>query len=327
MTRPGVGESAPPPTVPTRWRHNQTAWWGRPCPALFVVATLVLMCTAVQAVRDRRFLVDTTGPAILYIDSGEVLQRFALSFDTVWADIYWIRAIQHYGAMKLVDEASSDYSLLFPLLDITTTLDPQFNAVYRLGAIFLTEAYPNGPGRPDLAVALLQKGVAANPDRWEYLQDIGFVYYWSLHDYREAARWFQLASEVPGAPWWLRALAATTLSEGGNRAGSRLLWQQLYRSADSDWMRQEASRRLAQLDALAQIELYERAVAVFRERRGRGPRTWPELIADSGLTTVPRDPTGAEFVLDPRTNEVTVSEQSLLFPLPDEPRPPPAESR
>src|SRR5439155_7737384 len=73
---------------------------------------------------------------------------------------------------------SSDYSLLYPVLDITTSLDPRFTIAYRFGAVFLAEAYPRGPGRPDLAVALLEKGIREQPDKWEYMEDIGFVHYW-----------------------------------------------------------------------------------------------------------------------------------------------------
>ena len=53
--------------------------------------------------------------------------------------------------------AARKYELLFPLLDLTTTLDPYFTIAYRFGAIFLSERYPGGPGRPDQAIALLRK--------------------------------------------------------------------------------------------------------------------------------------------------------------------------
>ena len=49
-------------------------------------------------------------------------------------------------------------SCCIPLLDLTTTLDPYFSIAYRFGAIFLSEASPGGPGRPDQAVALLAEG-------------------------------------------------------------------------------------------------------------------------------------------------------------------------
>ena len=95
---------------------------------------------------------------------------------------------------------STEFSQLYALLDITTTLDPLFDIAYRFGSVFLAEAYPAGAGRLDLAVKLLEKGLRARPDKWEYMEDIGFVYYWYAHDYRQAAEWFQKASEVPGAP-------------------------------------------------------------------------------------------------------------------------------
>src|SRR5204863_1434934 len=118
---------------------------------------------------------------------------------------------------------STEYASLYPLLDITTSLDPRFSVAYRFGAVFLAEPYPGGAGRPDLAVALLEKGLRARPDKWEYMEDIGFVNYWYAHDYAAAAQWFETASHASGAPWWLRSLAATILVEGGDRQSSRLI--------------------------------------------------------------------------------------------------------
>lgn len=306
----------------SRSADGRTAWWGRPGTALVAVAVLVALFTSVQLVRDRTYAAERARIEILYLPSGNILQRMALSFDTLLADVYWIRAIQNYGRGRLAEDAEKDYSLLYPLLDITTTLDPRFNVAYRFGAIFLTEAFPDGPGRPDQAVALLQKGAANMPDRWQLLQDIGFVYYWWLHDYEEAARWFERASQVPGAAWWLQSLAANTLAEGGNRSASRMLWQQLLESADNDWIRNEAERRLAQLDALDQIELYERVIEVYRDRTGRLPEIWEDLVAAGALTGLPIDPAGHQYLLLQRTGRVTVSPQSPLFPLPDDPRAP-----
>ena len=109
-------------------------------------------------------------------------------YDALAADIYWIRALQHFGAERLAPpEHVRTYALLYPLLDLTTTLDPYFSIAYRFGAIYLGEPYPGGPGRPDLAIALLQKGLAAQPNKWQYMQDLGFVYYWHMRDYKSAA--------------------------------------------------------------------------------------------------------------------------------------------
>ena len=94
-----------------------------------------------------------------------------------------------------------------------TSLDPHFKVAYRFGAIFLTEAYPSGPGRPDLAIALLQRGIERDGGRWEYMHDIGFVYYWWLHDYKQAAEWFERAG---------RASRARRLADAAGRDHARV---------------------------------------------------------------------------------------------------------
>ena len=116
-------------------------------------------CCAIAGIRATR----RSTERILYVRSGAALKRIVLGFDALAADVYWIRAIQHYGGDRLTGPAqATKYQLLYPLLDITTTLDPYFNIAYRFGAIFLSEAYPGGPGRPDQSVALLRKGLVAH---------------------------------------------------------------------------------------------------------------------------------------------------------------------
>jgi len=264
-----------------------------------VAAAGCLACAVVlHAAQDRWPAPDVDRPDLLYVRSPAVMTRIVLDYDAVAADAYWIRALQHFGQERLSPpEHVRTYALLYPLLDLTTTLDPYFSIAYRFGAIFLGEPYPGGPGRPDLAVALLKKGLAAQPNKWQYMQDLGFVYYWHLRDYRTAASWFQRASDVPGAPTWLRPLAAVTLAEGGHRGASRALWEQLAQS-EEPWMRDSARLRLAQLDAMDTIE------------------AWTRLKVQGLNPPIPTDPSGTPFVVDPATGDLTVAPQSRIFPLP-----------
>jgi len=231
-----------------------------------------------------------------------------------------VRAVQYYGGTRLSHDPNRSFELLYPLLDITTTLDPAFNIAYRFGAIFLAAPFPGGAGRPDLAVALLEKGFRANPRRWQYLYDIGFVHYWELSDFPAAARWFEKAADVPGAPWWLRSMAAVTATQGGDRRASRLLWQLQLDNAENDWVRKDALLRLRQLDALDQIDALNDACRQYTARTGTAPRRWEQLIRARILPGFPRDPTGAPYIIDPETGAVTVSPESDLHPLPVGPR-------
>ena len=297
-------------------------WWERPAPFAVAMVTLVALFVSSAMVRDRVYAAARVETQLLYIPNGEVLDRMALSFDALLADVYRIRALQHYGGTKRSEDEEKSYHLLGPLLDIATTLDPRFNAAYRFGSIFLTEGYPNGPGRPDLAIALLQKGIEEMPDQWEYYMDIGFIYYWWVADYGAAAAWFERAADVPGASWWLRSLAANTLAAGGSRESSRMLWQQMYDAADNDWIRDESARRLTQLRALDDIDQLVGAAQRFIEQRGRPPRSWEDLV-DAGLVAgFPVDPTGRPYVFDNASGTINVSSNSELFPLPGETLPP-----
>jgi hypothetical protein len=251
----------------------------------------------------------------MYLQSGRTADRLFLSFDALAADVYWIRAIQHYGRDRKSSRTTGRFEWLHPLLDLTTTLDPHFNIAYRFGAIFLSMESPNGPGRVDQAIALLEKGLASNPRRWQYAHDIGFIHYWYTGDYVTAARWFEKAAAMPGAPEWIQPLAAVTLAQGGDRHGARRLLTEL-RTSEESYIRAAAERAFAQLDTLDRIDSVLMDVEKFRRAYGRLPTGWPEMIAARLIPGAPLDSTGVPLVFDPNTNTVTLSPESALHPLP-----------
>ena len=282
------------------------------------IVLLVLLMGAVvglQAVHERRGgLPAADAPNLLYVRSPEAMKRLALSYDDLLADMYWIRTVQHYGSTRRSTDPDKQYDLLYPLLDLTTSLDPRFNIAYHFGAMFLAEPPPGGPGRDDLAIGLLEKGLQVQPDKWDFMQAVGFVHYWWRQDYTQAASWFRRASEAPGAPLWMAPLAATTLAEGGSRASSRVLWQEIARTAEAEWFRNEAARRLQQLDAMDQIDRLQQAVDIFERRFGRKVADWSDLRQAGFLRGTPADPTGVAYQIDSGT--VRLGRGSRLFPLP-----------
>lgn len=252
----------------------------------------------------------------MYLRSGKTADRLFLTFDALAADVYWMRAIQHYGRDRKSTRAEGRFELLEPLLDLTTTLDPHFNIAYRFGAIFLSMDPPNGPARPDLAIALLEKGLAQNPDRWQYAHDIGFVNYWHTGDFAAAAHWFDRAADMPGAPGWIRQVAAVTLVEGGDRTGARQILMELVGS-DESYVRAAAERSLAQLNALDAIDQLEAVVGRYRQSTGVLPAGWRDLVLARYLPPgVPVDQTGTPFAYDPASGRISLGKSSELLPLP-----------
>jgi hypothetical protein len=280
-----------------------------------LLLSLTVAVVGLQVARERMPPLAGGDEALLYVRSPEAMKRMAIAYDALLADTYWIRAIQHFGDTRRATTGPKHYPLLYPLLDLTTSLDPLFDTAYQFGAIFLAEPPPGGPGRTDQAVALLEKGIAAQPDDWRLVQALGFVHYWWEQDYSTAARWFAKASQIPGAPTWMASLAAVTLEHGGNRQASRQMWVSIAERESNEWFRVEAQRRLRQLDALDQMDELGRLLGRFEAGAGRPARAWLELVHARLLRGVPLDPQGTPYRLD--AGQVHLDPSSPLLPLPD----------
>src|SRR5947207_8537740 len=146
--------------------------------AIALAGALLAGAIQVQAARERQYPAPPVDEDAVYVTSGSALRRLSGAYNVLAADVYWIRAIQYYGAAKrrlagqplapepppmLAAVESTEYSQLYTLLDITTTLDPLFDIAYRFGSVFLAESYPAGAGRIAFAVKLLDKGFRARP--------------------------------------------------------------------------------------------------------------------------------------------------------------------
>jgi hypothetical protein len=304
-------------------RARASALWLPPSggrgPRLAIGVVLTLACfaaaAALQVARDRAYPREQAQQrSVMYVRSGPALGRIALSFDALASDVYWIRAVQHYGGDRLDKTKQHKYELLYPLLDLTTSLDPFFTIAYRFGAIFLSESYPSGLGRPDLAIALLRKGITAQPTKWQYYHDLAFVYYWQMRDMKAAAEWFRKAAAQPGAPNWLEPVAATMLVQGGDRSSARFLFEQIQKS-EQPWLQQMARRSLMQIQVLDFVDRARPLIRANPPPPGES-YSWQWLARRGVVKGIVLDPEHVPLELDPATGEVSVSRQSPLYPMP-----------
>ena len=281
--------------------------------AALVAVTALLFAAAVLQARNTSSNTREENDRVLYVRSGTLASRLYLSFDAIAADLYWIRAIQHDGHERRSSRRVGRFDLLEPLVDLAVTLDPKFNIAYRFGAILIALEPPNGPGRPDQAIALLEKGLEANPDRWQYAHDIGFMHYWYTGRFDEAARWFTRAAAMSGAPRWLRPLAAVTLAQGGDRHGARRLLVELAATSDG-YIRRSAERGLAQLQALDDLDRLRTLLRDHVVRTGE----YPAALTNLRTTTLPvlLDPAGRPYTYDAARGTVSLAADSPLSPLP-----------
>jgi tetratricopeptide (TPR) repeat protein len=282
---------------------------------IIVVTQLLFAVFLLQRRFDRQFGDYRATEEILYIDNGVALKKALIGFESIAADLYWLRTVQYFGGKRL-EADNKDFDLLEPLLDITTDLDPKLKVAYRYGAVFLSEAFPRGQGAPLKGVRLIDKGIANNPEHWRFYLDKGFIYYWYLKDYKKAAEVFLAGSELPDAPYWMIATAGRMLTAGGDRETARELWNFLLEIAENEQMKNNAIIHLQQLDALDGIDILTDLVATYEAQTGLFPESWQELIDAGVLRGLPLDPTGVAFVLNQQEKKVEMSLESELAGLP-----------
>jgi len=286
-------------------------WTRRMCSFIIVSGLLLLwpLQKSIDAERGpERELTD-----VLYLPSGTILRRLSLGYEGLLADIYWTRVVQYFGRRRMANVTRFD--MLGPLLRITTDLDPQLLVAYRFGSIFLAEKPPGGAGRPEEASALLRRGIVANPDYWRLWEDLGFIYYWDLKDYPEAARIFRAGSQRPGAVIWMEVLAAMVAAKGGEVQTSRFLWSEIARQAETDSIRKSAEEHLMALDAQEQLQRLNEGLDRYRRQAGHPAHSFQELVAAGWLKAVPKDPSGVPYTLTPDGRAALAPESKVDFRL------------
>lgn len=231
----------------------------------------------------------------LMMRSGSMVKRMSLEYAPLMAAIYWTRAVQYFGEKHHLHDQNLE--LLWPLLDITTTLDPELMPAYRSGATFLSDSPPRGAGQPELAVKLLERGIQANPGEWRLYQDLGNVYYFDKKDYAKASEAFATGGNLPGALIWMKSMAAKIASEGESLETSFFLWKQVYDAAKEPQTKDNAEVHLRLVRAQMDCREIDKLVQEYVKRTGNLPGKVSDLVQTGLLPGVPKDSKGFAYVL------------------------------
>ncbi len=168
-----------------------------------------------------------------------VLRPLLLGFHPLAADLYWLRTIQYFGAHMQTDR---QFPHLYGLVDLATSLDPHFVEAYQLGGLFLSFGWQF----PE-AIASYEKGIAANPGRWELPHDLGRLYFLDLKDYQRALHWWEVANRLPNRPQYIPRLIARLYAKTGSLETALELWTAMYERTDNEWVKDTARREIGKL--------------------------------------------------------------------------------
>ena len=263
------------------------------------IGATVLVCSMVSAALLAR-AVDHLRPAapleqMLYISSPKLLKRLCLGYDGLLADIYWTRTVQYFGGTH--SQGGGTYKLLWPLLNITTELDPHLIPAYEFGETFLVAKPPQGAGDPQKAIELARKGIQNNPDDWHLYYDLAFVYY-DQKDYRDAAEAFLRGSQLPNTHPFLKIMAAQMAQHGGELDTARMMWSATLETSHDALIRANAAAHLRAIQVDEDVNFLEELVEKYRDKTGHYPATFSEMVSAGLIKGIPLDPRGHPYSLE-----------------------------
>ena len=253
---------------------------------------------------------------------GARLKGYALGFEGLIADWYWMQSLQYVGS-KIIENPDANISidnlnalnprLLYPYLDNATTLDPRFIAPYSYGAFVLPAI------DKEQAIKITLKGIENNPDNYYLYHQLGYIY-WKTEDYQKAEETYTKGSQVAGAPPFMKLMAANMKSEGGSRETARVVYQQIYNEAENEQIKESALLKIQTLDSLDERDAIKKVLDNFQQQTGRCPNNWREIfplirqvrlpngsdLKVQAETFAPVDPSNAPYLTGKKAGKCTI---------------------
>jgi hypothetical protein len=231
-----------------------------------------------------------------YIPHPQILKLTVCDHGLMVAEVAVVKVLFYFGTLVQQFQENvivrPEYLNMFRTLETASQLDP-YNGD---GYYFAQAAFTWEVGRVKEVNALLEEVVWRRTwDPWPAFY-LGFNSAYFLKDYPKAARYMQVAAERSGNPLFAK-LAARYFYESEQTGLGLVFLEAMIAQAKDKAVKYTYQVRREALLAVAEIE---KAATVYRSRHGHGPAGLQVLVAEGLLGTIPADPYGGAFYLDPQ---------------------------
>jgi tetratricopeptide (TPR) repeat protein len=238
--------------------------------------------------------------SLAQLPRGEYLKPALLGYHHLGADILWLRLVQVIGKKR---NSADEYEWMYHALDVLTTLDPQYAYAYYAGGVILGDL----ANRPDLSNRLLERGVTANPEVWNIPFLLGYNYYFLLGDPAKGAEYIMRAARLPDGPSYLPGLATRMAAEAGSPDTALAFLEARLRETQDPEMRKFLVNRMKEVIIERDLRILEGAIETYRTQHRALPATMTDLEVAGAIPSLPQEPFGGDYRLDPKTGSVSSS--------------------
>ncbi len=226
---------------------------------------------------------------------SQLIKVLSLEFDGLVSDYLFFETMTYIGGHLRKDGSiilsKEEWYWIYNTLDVASDLDPYFIDPYYVANAYLTW----DAGMVKEANQILEKGRKGRDWDWSLPFFMGFNEFFFLRNNERASSLLMESSKRPGAPSYIENLALKLSVQAGRIESSILFLEELLqREGDANLKK----RYEMKVKTFRIMQVIERAVAEYRGRFGRVPKSLDDLVARRILSSIPKDPSGGEFFID-----------------------------
>lgn len=191
----------------------------------------------------------------------------------------------------------NDKTEYFPDLAFVNAVDPRMTYPYAFSVLTLPAVPPQAdPNALAQAAAIGQEGIANGDPDWRipyYMATNEFLY---MKDPTAAAEYYNMAANTPGVPQYAERFALNFGIETNQRTETEQLWETIKDSTNDPATK---ARAQAYIDHLEDFDYLDAASKAYKAKFGVFPTSTAELVQAGIIPSVPVDPFGFTFIINP----------------------------
>lgn len=220
--------------------------------------------------------------------------------DILFINLCYLTGNDVFNNWKERKFSEEEWERLIENVRVIEKLDPYyFDPLYFLGAYVPWKVYKNKKLLLKINSTLLEGSRYIKDWRLPFL--VGFNYFYFMDNKVEGAKYLKIASQMKGAPSYLKLLVPRLYAESGKLDIAIAVTYEELKSAKQESVKRALERRLKALLAIKELD---RALSVYRKRYGRCPETLDDLVRSGILKKLPKDPYGGKFYIEKRKCKV-----------------------
>ncbi|MDD2336527.1 MAG: hypothetical protein PHD01_08105 [Geobacteraceae bacterium] len=244
-----------------------------------------------------------------YVPSVPVLKAAAVDQKELVGALLVMKVLMYFGG--LIDKQKNelpippDYPAMSRMIHGAVQLDPYNMDAYYFGQAILVWDV----GKVEIANELLDYGMRYRTWDWYLPYFAGFNHAYFQKDYAGAARYYQLAGKLSGSDLF-KNLAGRYLQESGKTALALAYLTAMEKGEKNPAIKKSFHTRILAFKAVRRIEI---ARDRYRQTNGALPAAVEALVKEGYLSSLPIDPYGGRFYLEPDGRVTTTSKFAFAF--------------